>query len=671
MEDYPKGLDPYTSRQYLLHHMYSPLISVDSSRGAEVLLQLILQSEVSFLSVLKPYGNNVRYGIPNQSFKITNTQLITKHYPSFPVRFEFSLPDLLSIKNASNPNSIPQLFSISSLEMLLKKFKPESNDLYLQFINKIITSNSIVPFDTFNHPIAQIFIIDFESDSVDDLRAKIVEFRNYNFPKFFQLSDLLIHVFVVYDDSKFNQQELNNFESAIKSKLSLSCTCIPIVPKDTSELIKIHKNENSTIEEDLQTLSFNSTVEHFLIPQQVDTSIRMAINSFICTHLIPHMEKYIRVWDDQVLAPKKSITNRFFSASKKLFNNNSNSGNNANDSQSSGTSFNYQENYYYKSSPEQTIRKLADWSLILKDFKYSYSIYDFIKKDFTNDKAWVYVASTQEMCIVSLLLAQTQLVNSQSAPPDKNTLRKIKHDIIEPYLDNLSYTYKSRLNLKTYNLRSQLMIVELLLCMCSSFNMYWWWIDLLEKYLIKSINEFDSHLISGNHSLQVIKAILYERLGYIFGKYSMESLYEFNQFNQHNSRHMSQDVKHFNDNLENQEEEHEKHEDQFYHNVHKLTPKQYPHNFNNKLRKSAIWYLISIKQWMSLKHYDHIKFLLQNMNHTFDLDLTENWYDRSDLLLGFVKRCLNEFESESRESNTVEDPIPDEKEDQTPQEPSQ
>lgn len=97
--------------------------------------------------------------------------------------------------------------------------------------------------------------------------------------------------------------------------------------------------------------------------------------------------------------------------SKKIFNTN-------NSLESPTGNFNYQENFYYKSTPEQTIRKLADWSLILKDFKYAYSTYDLIKKDYVNDKAWAYVASTQEMCMVSLLLAQTQQVSPQ-IPPDK------------------------------------------------------------------------------------------------------------------------------------------------------------------------------------------------------------------------------------------------------------
>lgn len=629
MGDYPKGLDPYISRQYLLHHIYSPLISVDSSPNSEVLIQSIINTESSLLSILKCYGNNVKYPTPNQSFKITNTQLITKTYPSFPVRFDFPLPELLSLKvatavpSSSAPSktatpapksTLQQLFSISSLELLLEKSPFDATtDLYLAFFNKIITSNSIVPFDTFNHPIAQIFVIDYHNDSIDYLRSKIVEFRNCTLPKFFQLNDLLFHAFILYDQNKVTVDELSDFETSLSKSLSISCTFIPIIFQESKpELIKIDKNENSTIDEDLQSLSFKSNDNHFLIPEDVDGSLRETVGDFIANYLIPHMEKKIRIWDDQILAPKKSLTNRFFSVSKKLFNNN-------NAESVNTTQYNHQENYYHKSSPEQCIRKLADWSLILKDFKYSYSIYDFIKKDYSNDKAWVYVASTQEMCIISLLLVQTQLINHQTVPPDKNTLRKIRHDIIEPYLDNLSYTYKSRLNLKTYNMRTMLVVVELLLCMCSTFKMYWWWVDLIEKYLTKTVQEFDSHLISANQKLQVICAIIYERLGYVFGRCSTESI-------------VSLDIKSV---------EPEEKEEGCYENTAKLKSLQTTYNYGlSRFRKSSAWYLISIKQWLELKRYEHIKVLLSNISHTFELQLTDNWYDRSDLLLGHVKRTL-------------------------------
>ncbi|WEJ96058.1 hypothetical protein PSN45_003592 [Yamadazyma tenuis] len=602
--------------------MYSPLVSVHSSPAADAFLQSVVNAaDTSVLSILKPYGNNVQYPIPNQSFKITNNQLITKNYPSFPVRFDFPLQDLLSIASSSSSDhssSLQQLFSISSLERLLKELPFDANDdLYLAFFNKVITSNSIVAFHTFNHPISQIFVIDYANDSVDYLRARIVEFRNYRFPPFFQINDLLVHAFVVYDENAVGASELAAFEADVNNKLSVAVTFIPVVfqePEKSASQVEILVNQNSTIDEDLQRISFGSTPDHFMIPTSVDRSLRGSIHQFISQQLIPHMEKKVRLWDDQILAPKRSITNRFFSASRKLFNNN-----NASDHQADTSSFNYQENYYHKSSPEQSIRKLADWSLILKDFKYSYSVYDLIKKDYNNDKAWIYVASTQEMCIISLLLVQTQLANNLGVSPDRNTLRRIRNDIIEPYLDNLSYTYKSRLNLKTYNLRTLLVVVELLQCMCSTFKMYWWWIDLIEKYLVKCVQEFDAHLIASNQSSQVIKAIIYERLGFVFGKISVESMVQ----------------------IDHQEQEKPPEEEGLYHNPYKIRPKRVPYIVGSgRFRKSSTWYLLSIKEWLALEKYDHIKVLLSNIRYSFDLELTDNWYNRSDLLLGIIKRRL-------------------------------
>ncbi|CUM63593.1 uncharacterized protein PRCAT00001173001 [Priceomyces carsonii] len=626
VKEYPEGMDPYAARQHLLHHTYSPLISIESSVNSDILIRSILNvKDVSLLQILQPYGNNAKYGIPNQLFKIVNSQLITKNYPSFPVRFEPTLPELISIDQASNNksgNQLNQLFSISSLELLMTSISQSGlrgNDLYLDFFSKIISSNKIVPFETFNHPVAQIFVIDYENDSIEELRKLIVNFRNFPFPKYFQIDDLLVHAFVFFDSTKISHSEISEFQIKIKNHLNILSTALPVDDLSKDDLINLPLNENSTIEEDLQRISLNDQLNTIKIPTSLDLIIRSKVFEFVSKCLVPHMQEKTRQWDDQFLQPRRSITNKFFSASKRLFNN---------DNIASST-FEYQGNYYHKSSPEQIIRKLADWSLILNDFKYAYSTYDLIKRDFTNDKAWAYVASTQEMCIVSLLLAQTQQITNVTAP-DRATLRKIRHDIVEPFVDNLSYTFKSRLNLKTYSIKTILIIVELLLSMSLTFNISWWWNDLIEKYLCKCINEFDTHLASRNQDLQVIRALLYERLGYCSGKLV---------FLTDKYRYLLR--------IDFQEEKNEPPDDGFYHNVKKL---KVPENNSilglTRFRKSSIWYLLSIKEWLILKNYEQAVRLISNVRYNFITShLTDKWYDRSDLLLGFIKRTIEEHDS--------------------------
>ncbi|KAG7194746.1 uncharacterized protein KQ657_004425 [Scheffersomyces spartinae] len=642
--EYPKGLDPYNSRQHLLHHAYSPLISIQSSISADTLAQAIASTQdISILQLFKPYGNNSKYSISNQVFKITNTQLITKNYPSFPIRFEPPLPELISIKsgttressstNASTQSvsegsggivSLNQLFSIGTLELLLKHKANEASDkgtgtgtsdLYLGFFDKVITSNHIVPFETFNHPITQIFVVDYAQDSLEYLREQIVHFRNFNFPKFFQINDLLMHSFVFYDPNTVSQQEIIAFEQELYTMLNMNATLFPIQAfTQEVETISISLEENSTIEEDLQRISLKSQSTNIKIPLSVDQILRTKLNEFIKKYLIPHMEQKIRYWDDQILQPKKSIANKFFSASRRLFNNEINS----------NIGFNSHENYYHKSSPEQAIRKLADWSLILKDFKYAYSTYDLIKKDFTNDKAWVYVASSQEMCIVSLLLAQTQQSNS-NLRPDKNTLRKVRHDIVEPYMDNLSYTFKSRLNLKSYSSRAHLVVIELLLCMCNAFNISWWWTDLIEKYILKCIAEFDIQLPIGKPA--VTRAILYERLGFTVGSsiyLNLENTFLLDKFFDR--------VKTITD-----KEDDDDQEAGTFINEHKIKA---PINATivglSRFRKSAMWYLLSIKEWSLLQNKHQIETLLTNVELVYDPKQKDEWYTRKDLLLGYI-----------------------------------
>lgn len=618
----PQGLDPYLARQYLLHHAYSPLVSVQSSHSADSRIQGAVRGAegLSTLRILEPYGNNAKYTVQNQAFKITSTLLITRSYPSFPVRFQPCLVEQLSVLGASdsklNAGKMRQLFSPSSLEMLMQHTSSAQNslaDLYLEFLSKVVTSNRIVPFETFNHPICQLFVVDFHTDTLATLRQSIVEFRNYNFPKFFQIDDLLMHVLVLYDPREASEVDITSFQSEIRRNLSIRSTSAPVEKLESDgPTVSLCKHESSTIEEDLQQMSLESAKSQkksLQISQQLDSTIKQKLYELINKHLILHMTDKVRQWDDSILAPKKSFTGRFFLVSKKLFNNENNSS-----SSGQGSAYDHHENYYHKSSVEQTIRKLADWSLILKEFKYAYSTYELIKKEYNNDRAWAYVASTQEMCAVSLLLAQTQQ-SIQIAPPDRNTLRKIRHDIIEPYMDSLTYTYKSRLNVKTYGIRASIVVVELLLCMCSAYNISWWWSDLIERYLCKCIGDFESNTGNNGMDFQVIRALLYERLGYCLDHCTFYSIPTI----------ATEPVA-------------PEPEEGYYVNSNKLQPASISMGLTRE-REASLWYLLSVKEWARFKNYGQVTNLLENLKSCFVIDeLTNEWYDRPDVLLGYIKR---------------------------------
>ena len=702
--DFPKGLDPYVSKQHLLYHSFSPLVSLQSTHNVDLYFQSVLNrnDSISTLQIFKPFGNNMKNAIPNQQFKITSTQLITKNWDYFPIRFESTMPEILSVTSAQQQQQqqqhqqhhvqqqlerrshdgvsvssrdlatsssssttttttpsgplgntpsfilheapqLDQLFRISSLEQYLRHASKDTlnnKDLYLTFLDKVITSNKPTAFETFNHPVAQVFIIDYDNDTIDYLRKMIVEFRNYNFPKYFQIDDLLMHVFIVYDSTKYKPSELSGLQQSIRLKLNIESTllAIPSGSAQDGQQVTLSLVENCTLEEHLQRLSLKDNDSTFTVPLSIDTSIKFGVNTFINKYLIPHMQNKVRTWDDQVLQPKKSITGRFFSASRKLFNNSdSNLLSSTSTSASSSSSpahhsstFNYRENQYYKSSPEQMTRKLADWSLMLKDFKYAYSTYDVVRKDYSNERAWLYVASTQEMCIVSLLLQHTSHTTTTSPALDKNTLRRIKHDIIEPYMDNLSYTFKSRLNLKTYSLASFLIVVELLLLMCQIYKQSNWWFDSIEKYLHKLIVDFDTSMTNTTYS--VMKALLLERLAYNSGCFYTTS-----------GKYVTEHT---------QETEGEPLEEEgMYHNKFKLASTRSSMGLT-KYRTSALWYLLAMNEWVDAKSKLQIDRLLPNVLEVYegrinnghkqdfennDASLHDLWFNRKDSLLGKIE----------------------------------
>lgn len=707
--DYPFGLDPYTCRQDLLQHHFSPLILVHASSHCDAHLQRVLGVDlVLMLQILKPYGNNAKYSVPRQNYKIVNSQLITKSYHSFPVRFDAPINEVLELQVHQNSQ---QLFLLTQLEMLLDEAAADgdSDDLYLKMFAKVISNNKVVAWETFNHPVAHIFFIEYGNDTVDLLRQQMVKFRNFPFPKYFLLDDMLMHVFVLYDPNLVSPSEITTFQLDIRTHVNLFSTALPIdleedsltlvalpmLPRSpqghqqlpvpmamghlrlsslgtplatprgraragtansvtlassaTAKYLKLPLYEGSSITEDLQRLSLGGQPEYIYIPKLIDRAIRTKLHEFLSKYVISHMQTKIRIWDDQYLQPKRLITLRFFSASRRMFG----SPESTPEITASAGLYNATDQYYYRLSPEQLVRKLADWSLALKDFKFAYLAYELIKKDYSNDKAWPYVALTQAMCCISLLLSHTVLLSL--GPMDRNTLRKIRHDIIEPYMDSCLYTLKLRLSLKTVALLTLLVVVELLLCFGISCNLAGWWNDLIQRYLIICITDVDGHLAANNYNLlTVVRALLYERVAYSLGRciyLSDHALVHFNEVviqNLTNNKPITlEDHKLISkDNIgDGTEEQSQELDDGYYVNDAKLLP----HTNSvvagkTRYRQLALWYLLAVREWLNMLYYSHIDTLFNNIKLVYDVSDIDpsRWYDRADLLLGFAKRSLLE-----------------------------
>ena len=112
--------------------------------------------------------------------------------------------------------------------------------------------------------------------------------------------------------------------------------------------------------------------------------------------VIPTMERSISTWNDQVASRRRGLGGRFMSLSKRWtgFGGGSRTSSSGNIS-GNGSNYDVMQGFYRPASPEATMRKLADYAFMLRDWKLAYSTYDIVRKDFANDKAWKYAAGAQ------------------------------------------------------------------------------------------------------------------------------------------------------------------------------------------------------------------------------------------------------------------------------------
>ena len=150
--------------------------------------------------------------------------------------------------------------------------------------------------------------------------------------------------------------------------------------------------------------------------------------------IVPYMESRVVTWNDQVASRRRGLSGRFMSLSKRWTGFGSSRGTTANSGSSgsfSGSNYDVQNGFYPPEAPEATMRQLADYAIMLRDWKLAYTTYDILRSDFAHAKAWAYHAAANEMAAVSFLL----LSSSQS---------KVRCEIIDQMLETALYSYVTR-----------------------------------------------------------------------------------------------------------------------------------------------------------------------------------------------------------------------------------
>lgn len=101
------------------------------------------------------------------------------------------------------------------------------------------------------------------------------------------------------------------------------------------------------------------------------TAIRTFIRELIVQSVIPFMENRVAVWNDQVASRRRGFGGRLVSMMGRRFAGLGGSSRSSTGGSSGSGNFDPSLNSYSPETPEATLRKMADFAFMLRDFKLS------------------------------------------------------------------------------------------------------------------------------------------------------------------------------------------------------------------------------------------------------------------------------------------------------------
>lgn len=202
------------------------------------------------------------------------------------------------------------------------------------------------------------------------------------------------------------------------------------------------------------------------------TAVRTFVRELATQSIIPSMERLSALWNEQVVSRRRGLSGRFMSLSKRWTPFGSSRSSNpmaALGTSGSGSNYDSLQGFYQPESAEAIMRRLADFSFMLRDFKLAHSVYDLLRQDFSNDKAWKHLAGANEMAAISaLMLASATPASgavsgaSTSSLSASSSSSKFRLDTIDNLLDTACYSYITRCSSPFYALRCLCLAIELL-----------------------------------------------------------------------------------------------------------------------------------------------------------------------------------------------------------------
>lgn len=311
---------------------------------------------------------------------------------------------------------------------------------YSLYLRRLLSGLSVSPHETFAHPVACVMAISSRNSSPIDTLRKLYNDSSSGdkqLPNWVD-SEYLRYYVLVHDEEKDDITKSMSLFDQMKRNLGLHCHLLRIrgtqsaatdddsIPLPTTEwmsaseeLVNIRKHDDQEDFDGLSKYIFESDA----------TAIRTFVREMVTQSIIPTMERHVSVWNDQVASRRRGVAGRLMGLTRRWgFGSSTKT---TGSSQASGSNYDT-SGFYRQDAPEAIMRKLADYSFMLRDWKLAYSTYDLLRGDFSNDKAWKYHAATNEMAALSLLIMP------------QNLSAKTRAETIDAMFEAATYSYLTR-----------------------------------------------------------------------------------------------------------------------------------------------------------------------------------------------------------------------------------
>ncbi|MCJ1311334.1 hypothetical protein MMC25_005005 [Agyrium rufum] len=371
----------------------------------------------------------------------------------------------------------------------------DSSDLqerHLNYLQKILSEKEMVPHETFTHPVACVIAISSQSPApIENLRELYGETnQGDNRVPPWAGKEFLRYYVLVHDEESDDIAKSTALFEQMKRHFGLHCHLLRLrsieCTADMPESVQVPKSAWRTAAEELSDLPIQDhdfgigEVKSF-IPDVDVSAVQTFIREMASQSIIPFMENRIITWNEQVASRRRGLSGRFISLSKRWTGFGSNRGSSPSPSSVAGknTNFNAKEGYYLPESPESTMHRLADYAFMLRDWRLSFQIYDLLKTDFSDDKAWRHHASACEMAAFSLLL-DNSIATVRSRP-----------ELLDPTIDSATYSYITRCSDFPGARRCLTVVTELLRGLDEKYaeDAARWAIKLLELNILSPISQ--------------------------------------------------------------------------------------------------------------------------------------------------------------------------------------